>query len=393
MAVGLHFEALPAKHGDCLFLTFKQAGDRPTRILVDGGPPGVFKSALKVRLEEERQAFDDETPLRLDAVMVSHIDRDHIAGVKELFRAMLDADNNSAPRPYKPGCLLHNGFDDLAGQGNGTAARVMGGPAAMASFGTAGMLDIGREPNPTSVAVLQSYQEAVDLAALAGRLSVPRNPSDRSLLTGKAKGKLRILTFGGVKMTIVGPLQEDVDAFQAEWAKEAPDKVSKDLKGLVSYADNSLPNLASIVALVEFKGKTILLTGDARGDRVLAGLEHAGIIKKGGKLTVDILKIPHHGSERDLMQDFFERIVAKDYVVSANGNFGNPDRASLEWFEAGTGSRKVRLHMTTDAATCDEGHRKYKSGNFDAATEGIETLLAGWPKRITVRTGPVSIRL
>ena len=35
-----------------------------------------------------------------------------------------------------------------------------------------------------------------------------------------------------------------------------------------------------------------LLTGDTRGDKILAGLELVKLVKKGGKLRVNILKVP-----------------------------------------------------------------------------------------------------
>ncbi|RUW55470.1 hypothetical protein EOA32_01595 [Mesorhizobium sp. M1A.F.Ca.ET.072.01.1.1] len=76
--MAFRIEALPAKYGDCLFLTFGNGTGRPTRILVDGGPPGVFSASLKTRLRNEQKAFPDEVPLKLDVVMVSHIDQDHI---------------------------------------------------------------------------------------------------------------------------------------------------------------------------------------------------------------------------------------------------------------------------------------------------------------------------
>ncbi len=53
--MAFRIEALPAKYGDCLFLTFGDGTDRPSRILVDGGPPGVFNATLKPRLRQEQR--------------------------------------------------------------------------------------------------------------------------------------------------------------------------------------------------------------------------------------------------------------------------------------------------------------------------------------------------
>ena len=78
----------------------------------------------------------------------------------------------------------------------------------------------------------------------------------------------------------------------------------------------------------------MLLTGDARGDHVLEGLEAANLLKD-GKCHVDLLKLPHHGSNRNLEPKFFEQITADHYVVSSNGErFDNPDQETLEWLAA-----------------------------------------------------------
>ena len=44
----------------------------------------------------------------------------------------------------------------------------------------------------------------------------------------------------------------------------------------------------------------MLLTGDARGDKILRGDGTGRDAKKGGKKHVDILKVPHHGSDNNM---------------------------------------------------------------------------------------------
>ena len=47
-------EALRARHGDSLLLHYGTKSD-PKLIVIDGGPSGVFKGALKPRLEALRE--------------------------------------------------------------------------------------------------------------------------------------------------------------------------------------------------------------------------------------------------------------------------------------------------------------------------------------------------
>jgi hypothetical protein len=77
--------------------------------------------------------------------------------------------------------------------------------------------------------------------------------------------------------------------------------------------------------------RTLLLTGDARSDDILAGLADAGLLTDGGPpLEVDVLKLPHHGSVRNIDKPIFERVRARHYVISANGRDGNPESKTLE---------------------------------------------------------------
>jgi hypothetical protein len=43
-----------------------------------------------------------------------------------------------------------------------------------------------------------------------------------------------------------------------------------------------------------------------------------------------VLKVPHHGSDRNMTKEFFEQVHATDYVFSGDGEHGNPERETLK---------------------------------------------------------------
>src|SRR5688572_12626346 len=108
------FEALPARYGDSLFLTFSEPA-RTLRMLIDAGPSGVYAGSVKPRLEKEKLAAGGE--LTLDAIMVSHIDEDHILGLLDLFAELQDAEQRQQDWPWDVRWLLHNSFDALLAEG------------------------------------------------------------------------------------------------------------------------------------------------------------------------------------------------------------------------------------------------------------------------------------
>ena len=114
---------------------------------------------------------------------------------------------------------------------------------------------------------------------------------------------------------------------------------------VAEYADRSVFNLSSIVVLAEAGGKRMLLCGDARGDHVLDGLGRRQAAA-GGTLALDLLKLPHHGSIRNVEPDFFERLPARHYVISADGRDGNPETATLEAIAASRADDDFTIHLT-----------------------------------------------
>ena len=87
-----------------------------------------------------------------------------------------------------------------------------------------------------------------------------------------------------------------------------------------------MPNLSSIVVLAELGGKRMLLTGDARGDKILEGLELAKALGAGRHDARGRAQGAAPRQRNNLETDFFERITADHYVFSGNGEHGNPER-------------------------------------------------------------------
>jgi hypothetical protein len=145
-----------------------------------------------------------------------------------------------------------------------------------------------------------------------------------------------------------------------QWLREQQEKKHKDPKAaLAAFVDQSVPNLSSIVVLAELGGKKMLLTGDARGDKILEGMQLVGLIENDRKLHVDILKVPHHGSDNNMETSFFERVTADHYVFSGNGEHGNPERTTLQMLlEARGDDGHYQIHLTYPVDKIDMGRKE-----------------------------------
>jgi len=205
----------------------------------------------------------------------------------------------------------------------------------------------------------------------------------------------------GLKFTVIGPMQDEVAALQ----KTHDDflQKQKDKEALAAFTDKSVANLSSVVVLAEVEKKRMLLTGDARGDKVLEGLELAGLLKKDGKskIHVDILKGPHHGSNRNVDPIFFRRITANHYVFSGDGEHGNPERETLEMLWNERGDAKYTIHLTYPIDKIDVERRKEvkkKGKSWSAKKQSLAAFLDDNPKlakkiKIVPETKPHLINL
>lgn len=384
------FEALPARFGDCLLLR-APAGAANRLMVIDGGPGTVFKDTLAPRL---KLLASPGQPLGIDMVMVSHVDADHITGVLALFAEIQKAKVGNTKPPYRVGQLLFNSFDRLAEADPGDLA---GNKSVLSSLSASDVL-LG---DHATQEVLASVAQGSDLSTVAKALKIPLNlPAKGDLLFVDAAPKP--FAFGDAEVLVVGPRKKELDGLRKAWAAWRAKKDKTALKALAAYADQSVPNLSSIVALVTWNGKRVLLTGDARGDYIMEGLEIAGVLptaKKPLAAPLDVLKLPHHGSERNVDLDFFQRLPARHYVASGDGWYGNPDRGTLEMLEKARPDGDYTLHLTYPADHMDQQHTKYLAQQkppeaFDPKKHSVAPVLARLDKKgVAVRFGPVRIDL
>ena len=340
-------EALQAFHGDCLLLHAGTA-DKPLLVLVDGGPSNTWETSLQPRLEQLR-AQRGAGALAIDLAMVSHIDDDHVHGMLDLADELVTEQLDSQPLRYEVQTLWHNSFDDVVGADADalkTAAvevleQPIGDPRA-------------DEVRAATLAIVASVGQGRELRDQAKRLGWGVNEPFGGVVDLPASGT-RSITLGEMKLTVLCPHAAQVDKLHVVWDKwltEHAKAVARGGAATAAYTDNSPYNLSSIVVLAECAGKRILLTGDARGDHVLAGLDETGIAQ-GGHTHVDILKLPHHGSIRNLAAEFFERVTADHYVISADGRDGNPESETLETIAAARSDDDFEIHLTNRAGNGD----------------------------------------
>lgn len=386
-------EVFQSDKGDCLLVT---GSDGATRVLVDGGMRSSYLEHVAPAMGE-LAAADAE----LDLVYVSHIDRDHIAGVLQLMADEVawrvrdyqhEVAGNTAfpdpdhPRPPAVKRIWHNAFHDVVEDNAGRIQDAIAAGAAVLEGG-----EDQRELALTQRRLGTSISEGIQLAKRVGpgQLGIPLNEEFGHRLA-MVRDTPQTVALGSLALTVIGPFEADLEKLREEWndwlrnheaaLERLRGRMRADAErlglGEIERFRNALalragelgdrdqvttPNLASLMLLAEDGGRTLLLTGDGHAGDILKGLEAAGRLDGGGALHLDVLKVQHHGSEHNLDEDFARRVTADHYVFCANGEHENPDLAVVEAIvrsreRDGDGRGfKLWFNCSSRASTSEEG--------------------------------------
>jgi len=357
--------------GDCLLLT---SNSGKNRVLVDGGMTSSYIKHVAPNL-----AKLNGSKARIDVAYVSHIDDDHIAGILQLMNDIMDwrvfdlqnkhkkagdkpPKKPKNPRPPEVDKIWHNAFHELLKDNAGEISDMLAASAAILS--TSG--------RPMSKAIFEQHRElalsktqALQLVRRTGpdQLDIPVNPEfkHKLMLLKSNSPKLKV---GPMEFLIMGPSEADLKTLRDEWnewlrqnkntlaeirrkAKQEEDRLKSDVdrllaplttqandfvdfqiafaKKLGDRAKVTTPNLASLMFFVREGSQTVLLTGDGHADDFLKGLKACSLLDANGTLHVDVLKVPHHGSEHNMTREFAQVVTADDYIFCGNGFSTNPE--------------------------------------------------------------------
>jgi hypothetical protein len=336
--------------GDCLMIYGAGGG----KLLSDGGMQESYVRHVAHHLEKEGE---------IDLLCVSHVDDDHIAGVLKLlndafewkiFQAHKDSGDDDfkqpkVPKPPKIKRIWHNAFHTQVDDNKGEIADML---AAMVPI----LADVDdaelQEAALENQAIVTSNKQAIQVSQRLKpeQLDIPLNENDKLIMVRPAKKKF---TFGSLDCRIVAPFEQDLESFREKWniwldenkalvkelkakARKDADKLDLDVSLLLEPALKASelgkrsavtpPNLASIMLFVEDGGKTLLLTGDGHANEALKGLKHLGKLNSKGAIHLDVLKVPHHGSEHNMTPEFAKKVTADHYLFCGNGFKSNPEK-------------------------------------------------------------------
>jgi beta-lactamase superfamily II metal-dependent hydrolase len=316
----IRLEMLPAQHGDALLLQYGPGATLRRRVLLDAGPRSAYAD-VRARLLALPTSRGRR---RIDLLVVTHVDGDHIEGVIALLQddeLALDVRD-----------VWFNDWNHLQ------------------------PLVAGRTPEHLGP------EQGEFLGALLDEAGVPWNRAfdgGTIVCTEPGDGRLPRRSVHGLQLTVVSPTVETLldlrrtwhDAIRAagfrpgsraaalrqfadrRWAKE-PATLGQE--SIAKTLDHSQANGSSIALVAEYRGRRLLLAGDAFAQVLRPTLERwrderpAQRSRDGVRVAFDAVKLAHHGSIKNVTPELLGVVDTPTYLVSSSGaRFRHPDVATI----------------------------------------------------------------
>jgi len=293
---------LKAFKGDAILISFKE-GTQSRNILIDGGMPATYiqkgKNGKPV-YGELKEAIDTirESGQKIDLLILSHVDDDHIGGVLKWFEKDKEAPKLIGKVWFNSGRLISEYFDEPENVEN--------------------LLDLNPDESTlTSIGQGVKFEDYIEKNGIW----------DRSIVIA-----LEYFEYLGLKLKILSPSPDKLKLLLGKWEKESPESLdtsaekndyeltlSEHIANDKFKEDPAIHNGSSIAFILTFEKKNFVFLADAHSTVVVNSLKEFGYSKE-KPLKAELVKISHHGSKANNNKEMLELIKTRKYVISTNGN-------------------------------------------------------------------------
>lgn len=281
--------------GDCFFIRFNNK--EKTTFLIDGGTEKAFKDNIVGILKKEY-----DTSLN-NYIFLTHIDDDHIGGIKYYFERRVDLSNNNA--------IIFNTFESLSN-------------LASNAEDTSPYIYINDDGN--------SYTSYIQGKKLEQKLEESGIKVISNIVSETE------ICLDGIQITFLSPSFKSMSKYKSWKDKQEPayttaqsdyTKSIEDLKDRPFSEDDSPTNTSSLSMLIEYDGVKMLFLGDSLPSDVVSTLKKLKYSHE-KKLKVDVVKVSHHGSKKYTSPELLEMITCNKFLISTDGRIhGHPDKETL----------------------------------------------------------------
>lgn len=297
-----------------------------------------------------RSTLADNNIEKLDLVIATHIDNDHISGLCDLLSEV------------PVGNILFNGFHHIPIEKSTNDPQSISNDVYESLKNYSSYFNINR-PLESQV----NAKESLSLSEIIKKKNIAWN----SIINGErlsVDNKIKFV-YNGVKIQLLSPSDDELKKTYYEYRKFINEKMGKllakdkledlsrslydmakgeqyissdeyhisaalplNVKFVEQYAnenqgtDTSISNMASLAFVLEIEDKKILMLGDAHPDIVARNLKK---IYNGNSVVFDAIKIAHHGSSKNTTTELLSIIDSPIYIFSGGDTNKKPSEYTI----------------------------------------------------------------
>ena len=331
---------LPANEGDFIWICYGE-NEVYNHILIDGGTKECgeeYASIIKII---------DERKEKIEALVLTHVDYDHIQGAIEgICRTSDDLLKRTVKKIY---------FNTCRG--------------IRRNLKETGEFLEGSDCVEDQICVNQNYKQySVGDGIKFLDLLSEKGLKDR-LVDYVVYGEQAVLPNDAI-IRFISPGEKELIKFANHWEKYEReneyvqyasnlDMVKRNLADLMNenlVSDQSINNASSIAFIFEYQSIKLAFLGDARPSVCLQGIKK---INDADHLEVDLLKLSHHGSRSNTSDPLLKTIKTNNYLLSTNGHHKKvPNKVVLSHLLKNAGEKDINLYCNYDWYNT-EYHEKY----------------------------------
>ena len=303
----MEIKFLKANNGDSIHIS---SGNK--NILIDTGTGATYfsKSNGRSKNGELKSLVNDlqSKNEKIDLLIITHWDDDHIGGVLKWFKEDLENAKSMIKHIwFNSGLLLNKYFESCKASGDKT------------------ILSSHQNPN-TSIRQGITFEKYI----LDEDISYSLIKTDSDDLNNILDGAI---------FTILSPTDKELEKLLVKWEQEYNpntsasnkdyDKSFEELLQNELKEDTAIHNGSSIAFILEIEDKKMLFLGDAHPSVVVDSLINLEYSRE-NKLSLDLIKVSHHGSKANISDELLDIIECDNFVISTDGSkHGLPNKETV----------------------------------------------------------------
>jgi len=303
--MGIRFEFFEAGQGDSILVST----DEGTNILIDGGAGGLYTRKLRNLKKQLSQ---------LDLVVLTHLDDDHILGLRDLLK--FDVDNITKNDRYIPLIkeVWYNAFRNTSNKND---------------------IDFKPPRRSSTISIKNQLKFREYMSLVQGKIQY-KDYISIDYLT-------KALEVNDIKLILLSPNDDKLKELYLKYKKEFKKTTAstfskcKDFKSTIedlskkSFSDtddNSESNGSSIAFILIYQNKKFLFLADAHIPLIIESLKKVKeqYFKHEDRMEFEFIKLSHHGSRNNINHNFLDLVQSENYVILTNSNgHKHPDKETL----------------------------------------------------------------